>query len=218
MQKLPYNGSKLISSNINSNSNKPVSRSSKFQTIFSSHLDNSQQPQQPPSTAASAIPQQYPTSNIPTHKTNFQQTLPRYNPPPQPVAKSSLPPASSSSSNNNNNNHHPTVAQRRLIPHRGRYSTGTTASSLIPSPGNFLHHQHHPPLISPALSTLSAASTIQSQESIQTAKSHLIAYSSSRIPGEMLKFQVRKSDVTDSPATPQASSIGSANAQIQVSI
>lgn len=172
-------------------------------------MKTSQQPQQPPSTnTASAIPQQYPSSNIPTHKPNFQQTLPRYNHPPPP------PSNSATSAAHNNNNNLPTVATRRII-HRGRYSTGT-ASSLIPSPGSYLHQQHHPPLVSPALSTLSTASTLQSQESIQP-KSHHLAYPPSRIPGDMLKFQVRKSDVTDSPAPPQ-SSIAAANAQIQVSL
>ncbi|KAL7031535.1 hypothetical protein ACKWTF_007043 [Chironomus riparius] len=71
-----------------------------------------------------------PVSNIPKHKplNNFQQTLPRYNPPPNPLNSNNLP--------------------RRI---QGRYSTGT-ATSLITSPGT-----HQTPLASPALSTTSTA-------------------------------------------------------------
>jgi hypothetical protein len=120
--------------------------------------------------------QQY-QSNIPTHKpnSNFQQTLPRYNHPPQ------LNPA------------------RRLV-QRGRYSTGS--ASLIQPPGSIVQ-QHHPPpsLNSPALSTASSAQTVTES---QRPKSHL-----SRIPGEMLKFQVRKSDGDPGPppAHPQTSQL-----------
>lgn len=131
--------------------------------------------------------QQY-SSNIPTHKPNhFQQTLPRYNPPPQ------LNPA------------------RRLV-QRGRYSTGTT--SLIPAPPGSVQ-QHHPSLISPALSTASSAqASVQSQDS--QPKSHL-AYPS-RIPSDMLKFQVRKSDADAAPPTAHPQHGGTTNAQIQVSV
>lgn len=88
----------------------------------------------------------------------------------------------------------------RRIVQRGRYSTGTT--SLIPG----ITHQNHPSLISPALSTASSAQTsVQGQES--QPKSHL----ASRIPSDMLKFQVRKSD-----AEPPSHN-GTANPQIQVS-
>lgn len=91
---------------------------------------------------------------------------------------------------------------------RGRYSTGTT--SLIPAPGS-AQIQHHPSLISPALSTASSAqASVQGQET--QPKSHL-AYPS-RIPSEMLKFQVRKSDAdAQQPPPPH----NNANAQIQVS-
>ncbi|CRL04251.1 CLUMA_CG017353, isoform A [Clunio marinus] len=127
------------------------------------------------------------SSNIPTHKANFQQTLPRYNPPPQI---------------------NPNPTARRII-QRGRYSTGAT--SLIPAPGSAnvqQQPQHHPPLVSPALSVASSAQTsVQSQD--PAPKSHL-AYPS-RIPTEMLKFQVRKSDGESAPT----STHGPANAQIQ---
>lgn len=140
------------------------------------------QQQQPPQST-----QQY-SSNIPTHikPNHFQQTLPRYNPPPQPNPV------------------------RRLV-QRGRYSTGTT--SLIPAPGS-VQQQHHPPLISPALSVASSAqASIQSQEP-PPPKSHL-AYPS-RIPSDMLKFQVRKSDTEAAPPTAHPQH-GTTNAQIQVS-
>lgn len=131
--------------------------------------------------------QQQSISNIPTHKpsNNFQQTLPRYNPPPNPL---------------NSNN------PARRIQQRGRYSTGT-ATSLIPSPGI-----HQTPLASPALSTTSTA--ISAPENSQ--KSNL--QYPSRIPTDMLKFQVRKSE-TESTNTNQPTSATShttTNAQIQV--
>ena len=110
-------------------------------------------------------------SNIPTHKpSSFQQTLPRYNPPPNP--------------------------------RRGRYTNAT----LIPVPGSII--QHHPALISPASSTASSVQVIQ--ESLRK--------SNSRNPSqglEMLKFQVRKSDV-DTAAPPPSHS--TSNPQIQVSL
>lgn len=132
----------------------------------------------------SAPTQQY-SSNIPTHKPSFQQNLPKYNPPP---------------------NHSNNPAQRRLpVQARGRYSTGTTGS-LIPAPGSV---QHHPALISPALSTTSSA-----QVSVQEHPKSLLAFPQSRIPSEMLKFQVRKSDAD---AAPSPASHGPNNPQIQVS-
>lgn len=131
--------------------------------------------------------QQQPISNIPTHKpsNNFQQTLPRYNPPPNPL---------------NSNN------PARRIQQRGRYSTGT-ATSLIPSPGI-----HQTPLASPALSTTSTA--ISAPENSQ--KSHL--QYPSRIPTDMLKFQVRKSETESTNNNPptSATSHTTTNAQIQV--
>jgi hypothetical protein len=156
------------------------SRSIKFH-FFLSIKQQSQQQQQPN--------QPY-SSNIPTHKqsNNFQQTLPRYNPPP-----------SHALSNQNN-------PVRRI--QRGRYSTGTT--SLIPTPGSVLNSQT--PLASPALSTTSTA--LSAQHDNQQQKSHIPF--ASRIPNqEMLKFQVRKSETESTTANP-ASSHTSTNAQIQV--
>lgn len=176
MQKAPSgNGTLKISGNIISSKpvsrtnshNKKICRSINFSFCFDQPLQ--QQPQT----------QQY-SSNIPTHKpNNFQQTLPRYNPPPNPTN------------------------QRRLV-QRGRYSTGTT--SLIPAPGS--GQQHHPALISPALSIASSAQALSVEG---PSKSHL-AYPASRIPGDMLKFQVRKSDVD----TASPSSHSNPNAQVQV--
>jgi hypothetical protein len=132
------------------------------------------------------------SSNIPsissksTTNNNFQQTLPRYNPPPNP--------------NHHSNNNIPT----RRIPQRGRYSTGT-ASSLIPTPGSFIHQQT--PLASPALSTASTAvSAVQDTQQ----KSH-IPFPSRLPPQEMLKFQVRKSETE---ATTNGTT--TTNAQLQV--
>jgi hypothetical protein len=180
MQKAPSgNGTlKLTGNIINTAANKPVSYANyqnKNLSINQVFLCFDQPLQQQPPT------QQY-SSNIPTHKpNNFQQTLPRYNPPPQ------LNPA------------------RRLV-QRGRYSTGTT--SLIPAPGS--QQQHHPSLISPALSTTSSA-----QASVQGQDAQPKSGYPSRIPNDMLKFQVRKSDADAAP--PSAHSHGTTNAQIQVS-
>lgn len=180
MQKAPSGNGTIKSSGniINIAANKPVSaeyhqnQNLSIHQLFFCFAQPLQHQQQPT--------QQY-SSNIPTHKpNNFQQTLPRYNPPPQ------LNPA------------------RRLV-QRGRYSTGTT--SLIPAPGSA-----HPPLISPALSTASSAqASIQGPEN--QPKSHL-AYPS-RIPSDMLKFQVRKSDGDAAP--PSGHPHGNTNAQLQVS-
>jgi hypothetical protein len=133
------------------------------------------------------------SSNIPsissksTANNNFQQTLPRYNPPPNP-------------------NHHSNINNipTRRIPQRGRYSTGT-ASSLIPTPGSFIHQQT--PLASPALSTASTA--VSAVQDSQLQKSH-IPFPSRLPPQEMLKFQVRK---TETEATTNGTTT---NAQIQV--
>lgn len=182
MQKAPSgNGTLKLSGNAIAH-NKPVSdaaRKSPFRQFYFSFCFNQPLQQQ------SAPTQQY-SSNIPTHKpsNNFQQTLPKYNPPPN------INPA------------------RRLPVQRGRYSTGTTGS-LIPAPGSV---QHHPALISPALSTASSAQ-VSVQGHDHQPKS-LLAYPQSRIPSEMLKFQVRKSDAD---AAPPSASHGPNNPQIQVS-
>lgn len=124
------------------------------------------------------------SSNIPTHKPNFQQTLPRYNPPPPAIN---------------------TNPARRII-QRSRYSTGTT--SLIPAPGS----AQHTPLVSPALSQASSAQTSVGPQ--ENPPKSLLPYPPSRIPGEMLKFQVRKSDADAAPSSAHPHS--STNAQIQV--
>lgn len=136
---------------------------------------------------------QQPVSNIPTHKpsNNFQQTLPRYNPPPNP----------------HNSSNNPTA---RRLQRTGRYSAGT-ATSLIPAPGSAIHQT---PLASPALSTTSTA--VSAPETTQ--KSHL-QYPPSRIPTDMLKFQVRKSETestTNTNQPPSSASHPTTNAQIQV--
>lgn len=144
------------------------------------------------------------SSNIPTPTqkltNNFQQTLPRYNPPPNP---------NSHSNNSNNNNSNPQA--RKII--RGRYSTGTT-SSLIPTPGSntFIHHQT--PLASPALSTTSTAISTAAQETQQKASHN---FPSRLLNGQdMLKFQVRKNEADNQNGTTSVPAT-STNAQIQVS-
>lgn len=131
------------------------------------------------------------SSNIPTHKpsNNFQQTLPRYNPPPQHI----------------NNN------PARRIQQRGRYSTGT-ATSLIPPPGSFLSQQT--PLASPALSTTSTAISVQDTQQ----KSHIPFPSRLPTQQDMLKFQVRKSETEAATNTNQTVTSNPTNAQIQVSL
>lgn len=134
------------------------------------------------------------SSNIPTHKpsNNFQQqTLPRYNPPPQHV-----------------NN------PARRIQQRGRYSTGTTTTSLIPPPGSFLSQQT--PLASPALSTTSTA--ISHQDTQHQQKSHIPFPSRLPTQQDMLKFQVRKSETEATNNTNQTVTSNPTNAQIQVSL
>lgn len=133
------------------------------------------------------------SSNIPTHKpsNNFQQqTLPRYNPPPNPQHISNNIPA------------------RRI--QRGRYSTGTT--SLIQPPGSFLSHQT--PLASPALSTTSTAISAQDN---QQQKSHIPFQSRLPTQQDMLKFQVRKSEASEVSNTNSTVTANPTNAQIQVS-
>lgn len=134
-------------------------------------------------------PSSIPTTQKPSN--NFQQTLPRYNPPPNPLSQTAQNPA----------------IRRLAQPVRGRYSTG----SLIPPAVSSASHQ--PSLISPALSTTSSALASVTGQDIQV-KSNL-AYPSSRIPTEMLKFQVRKSDAENQ--TPSTTSHSATNAQLQVS-
>lgn len=134
------------------------------------------------------------SSNIPTHKpsNNFQQqTLPRYNPPPNPQ--------------------HVNNPARRI--QRGRYSTGTT-TSLIPPPGSFLSQQT--PLASPALSTTSTA--ISHPDTQHQQKSHIPFPSRLPTQQDMLKFQVRKSETEATNNTNQTVTSNPTNAQIQVSL
>lgn len=143
--------------------------------------------------------QQQTISNIPTHKqsNNFQQHTLPRYNPP--------PPPNPINSNNNHN-----IPIRRL--QRGR-------TSLLPPSGSLIHHQT--PLASPALSTTSTAISAPDN----SHKSHIPFVS--RIPTDMLKFQVRKSEGEQAngnsqqqqPLPHQTSSQAShtsTNAQIQV--
>lgn len=200
MQKHPNNGTLKIHNNntISLAATKPVIRWKIY--IFKVHSNFSFLI----SLNIKPIQQNSSSSNIPTPtqklSNNFQQALPRYNPPPNPHSNNI-------NSNNINNNNIINNNPARRIQQRGRYSTGT--SSLIPSPGSFTHHQT--PLASPALSNSTA---ISSNQDTHQQKSHITF--SSRLPSQdMLKFQVRKNETENqngNTAVPATSN----NAQIQV--
>jgi len=133
--------------------------------------------------------QQQPISNIPTHKpsNNFQQTLPRYNPPPNPL---------------NSNN------PARRIQQKGRYSTGT-ATSLIPSPGI-----HQTPLASPALSTTSTA--VSAPENSQKSHLQYPSRIPDMLKFQVRKSETESTNTNQQNPPNSATTHTSTNAQIQV--